>query len=186
MVIEITRSYYVDMSIEITQPTPDDAKGIITVLYKTWLATYPNDVIGITMDDIEDSYKDAFSDERIQRGAESIKNIPLNQKRLIAKDGDTVVGMATMVRNELNNQLRTMYVLPEYQGRGLGTKLWQNVKEFIDPTKDTIVHVADYNLQAINFYKKIGFIDTGKRFSDERFKMKNGVCIPEMEMILRK
>ena len=47
-----------------------------------------------------------------------------------------------------------------------------------------IVHVASYNERAINFYKKLGFQSTGKIFLDERFKLRNGAIIPELEMII--
>ncbi len=90
-----------------------------------------------------------------------------------------------MVRNEDYNQLKTIYVLPEFQGKGIGKMLYEEVVKFSDPEKDTIVHVATYSKQAIEFYKKLGFVDTGKRFSEERFKMKSGAIIPEMEMILK-
>ncbi len=174
------------MTIRITTPLPEDAKGITTVLYKTWLNTYPNEKLGITIEDIEESYKDVFSEEQIEERAERLKHIPDNQKRVVAKDSDSVVGVATMVKNDANNQLRTMYVLPEYQGKGIGTSLWNEVKNFIDPLKETIVHVADYNENAIKFYEKLGFVDTGKRWKDEKGKMKSGAYIPEMEMVLRR
>jgi ribosomal protein S18 acetylase RimI-like enzyme len=174
------------MSIQITRPLPEDARGITTVLYKAWLATYPNEDLGVTIEDIEDSYRDSFTKENIQKSEEKLRNIPANQKRVIAKDGDLIIGMATMVRNNDNNQLRTIYVLPEYHRSGIGTMLWNAVKDFIDESKDTIVQVADYNQQAINFYEKLGFVDTGKRWKDERWKMRSGAYIPEMEMILKK
>ena len=63
---------------------------------------------------------------------------------------------------------------------------WKKAKEFFDKSKDIIVQVAIYNKQAISFYKKLGFIDTGKRFSDEKYKMPiSGAVIPEIEMILK-
>ena len=174
------------MKIYITKPNPEDAKGITNVLYKTWLATYPNDALGITREDIEASYKDAFSEDRIKENEEGLRNIPPNQKKMIAKEGDKVVGVATMVKNDTTNELKTIYVLPDYQGRGIGTMLWESVKDFAGPAKDVVVHVADYNERAIRFYEKLGFVDTGKRWKDERWKMKSGAYIPEMEMILRR
>lgn len=174
------------MNIIITSPIPGDAKGITTVLHMAWLATYPNEALGITTEDIENSYKDSFTEENLKKAEEKLKNIPHNQKRVVAKDGDIVVGVATMVKNEDNNQLKTIYVLPEYHSKGIGTMLWEAVRDFIDPTKDTIVQVADYNQQAIGFYEKLGFNDTGKRWKNEKWMMKSGVCIPEMEMILKK
>lgn len=76
--------------------------------------------------------------------------------------------------------------LPEYQGLGLGRVLWEEAKKIFDSQKDIIVHVASYNNKAINFYKKLGFVSTGKIFFDERFKMRNGAIIPELEMIIKK
>jgi ribosomal protein S18 acetylase RimI-like enzyme len=174
------------MNIQIANPIPEDARGITTVLYKAWLATYPNDALGITIEDIEDRYKYSFSEENIKKSEEGLRNIPSNQKKVIAKDGDTVVGVATIIKNDTNNQLRMIYVLPQYQGKGVGTMLWNAVKDFTDPSKNTIVQVADYNQQAIKFYEKLGFIDTGKRWKDERWKMRSGAYMPEMEMILKK
>lgn len=173
-------------TITITEAAPEDALGITTVLYKTWLETYPNEKIGITREDVEESYKDSFTEEKIKNQKENIANTPENQKRVVAKNGDEVVGVATMVRNNENNQLRTIYVLPDYQGRGIGQMLWNEVKKFCDPSKDTIVQVATYNKNAISFYEKLGFVDTGKRWSDEKWKMKSGATIPEMELILNK
>lgn len=172
--------------IVIRTPLPEDARGIVTVLYKTWLATYPNPDHGITTEDIEESYKHSFSEESIKKQQENLRSIPKHHTRVIATDGDVVVGTAMMVRNEDTNQLKTIYVLPEYQGNGIGTLLWNELAACIDPTKDTIVHVADYNQRAINFYKKLGFVDTGKRWKDTSFCLKSGAAIPEMELVLKK
>lgn len=171
---------------QILKPTPDDVLGILTVLYKTWLATYPNEQYGITVDDIEDSYKDFFTEENLAKRKESMKNIPENQNRLIAKIDGQIVGASTLVIREEFNQLQTIYVLPEFQGKGIGKAFFENHKKFLDPHKDTIVHVATYNEGAIRFYESLGFVDTGKRFSEERFKMKSGAMLPEMELVLRR
>ncbi len=171
-------------SIKIVEAIPEDAKGITTVLYKTWLDTYPNEEIGITKEDVEDSYKDAFTEEKIKSQQERIATTPENQRRLVAKNGTDVIGIATMIRNNDNNQLRTIYVLPEYQGKGVGSMLWNEIKKFCDHSKDTIVQVATYNKSAISFYEKLGFVDTGKRWSDEKWKMRSGATIPEMEMMI--
>jgi GNAT superfamily N-acetyltransferase len=174
------------MDIRLTTPLPEDARGITTLLYKTWLATYPNEKLGITAEDIEETYKNEFSEKTINKRAEAYRTPSPKVKRMIAKDGDIVVGMIAMIRNVENNQLRTVYVLPKYQGKGIGTMLREAVKDFADPSKDIIVQVADYNNQAIKFYEKIGFVDTGKRWNDEQFKLKSGAQIPEMEMVIRK
>lgn len=36
---------------------------------------------------------------------------------------------------------------------------------------DVVVHIVKYSTQAIKFYKKFGFTDTGKRFTEECYCM---------------
>ncbi|MEK7641976.1 MAG: GNAT family N-acetyltransferase [Patescibacteria group bacterium] len=169
--------------IDILDAIPDDALGITNVFYKAWLSTYPNKEKGVTVDDIEDSYKDEFSVEKIENLKELIRNLPKNKKRLVAKKGDLVVGACAVARNEDNNHLRTLYILPEFQNRGIGTRLWNKAMEFLDPKKDTYVQVAEYTENAIRFYKKLGFVDTGKRTIEESGRLKSGATIIDMEMV---
>jgi hypothetical protein len=37
-------------------------------------------------------------------------------------------------------------------------------------------------VKAIKFYAGLGFVDTGRRMSNPKFKMQSGAVIPEMEM----
>src|SRR4051812_43861036 len=91
--------------IEITEPKPGDAQGIIEVRYKTWLATYPNKTAGIIVEDVEDRYKDRFSDKRIQRWEKTISHPEPGEKVLVAKDGDTIIGFCSVVTKNDRNQL---------------------------------------------------------------------------------
>jgi ribosomal protein S18 acetylase RimI-like enzyme len=170
---------------QIVKAVPEDALGITTVLYKTWLDTYPNPELGITKEDIEESYKESFSQESLDNQKLNIESTPKNQLRLVAKVNGQVVGVSTVVVNEDFNQLRTIYVLPDFQGKGIGRLLWEEAKKFCDQKKPTIVQVATYNQKALSFYKSLGFVDTGKRWSDPKWKMKSGATIPEMEMVLK-
>ena len=111
-----------------------------------------------------------------------MRHIPKNQKRLVAVYEDRVVGVTTMIQREEYNQLQTIYVLPEFQGKGIGKMLYAGAVRFCDTSKKLIVQVATYNNTAIAFYQKLGFVDTGKRFQDERFRFKSGAIIPEMEL----
>ena len=171
------------MEIKIVSPTIEDARGTIEVQYKAWLTTYPNEKVGITVEDIENRYKNAFTGERLEKRKRIIENPEPNEKYIIAKDEDKVVGMCYGIVKEDRNQLQAIYILPEYQGKSIGTKLWNGILPFFDKSKDTYVEVADYNEKAVGFYGKLGFVDTGRRFSDERFRMKSGSILPEMELV---
>ncbi|HLD70586.1 MAG TPA: GNAT family N-acetyltransferase [Negativicutes bacterium] len=171
-------------NIQIEVAKPEDAEQINEVFYQTWLATYPNKEIGITKEDVEDRFNDRKSKEKIEKRRDEILN-DKNATLLVARQGDNIIGVCRMERLEAKNRLRAVYVLPEFQGMGMGKLLWQEAQKCTNPAKDTFVEVATYNTKAINFYKHLGFKDTGRRFEDERFRMKGGTAIPEMEMVIR-
>jgi ribosomal protein S18 acetylase RimI-like enzyme len=168
--------------ITIAPVTTDDVVGMQDVFYRGWLATYPNVEHSITVDDIEDRYKDRLSEDKLRTRREQIANPPEGQTTLIAKKDGKVVGVCRVTKHPDRNQLYAIYVLPEYHGQGIGTAMWNAVQQYLDPTKHTIVEVAVYNTNAIKFYEGLGFVDTGKRMSDPKFTMKSGSIIPEMEM----
>jgi len=174
------------MNIEVRDARVEDAEGIAELLYKTWLATYPSEEAGITTDDIKELFKKWLNEAGLEKRRESIRNKPDNLKYLVAENNGKIIGTCKMFRKEDKNQLRMIYVLPEYQGQGIGRKMWEIVLPFANPEKDTYVEVAEYNNGAIAFYHRLGFRETGRKFKDERFKMKSGVYINEIEMILKK
>ncbi len=167
---------------EISIATPEDVEGMQEVFYHGWLATYPNAEHGITVDDIEDRYKDRLSPEKLAQRREQAANPLEGQTTLVAKKDDKVVGLCRVSKHPDRNQLYAIYVLPEYHGQGVGTAMWNAAQQYLDASKHTIVEVATYNDKAIEFYKRLGFVDTGKRMSDPKFTMKSGSVIPEMEM----
>jgi hypothetical protein len=65
------------VELTIARATPDDVLGIQDVTYYGWLATYPNAEHGITVDDIEDWYKDRHTEKRIVLGRERMANPPM-------------------------------------------------------------------------------------------------------------
>jgi ribosomal protein S18 acetylase RimI-like enzyme len=170
------------VQIDISKATPDDVLGMQEVFYRGWLATYPNAGHGITVEDIEDRLKDRNLEERLAKRREQAANPPPGETTLVAKWDRKVVGVCRVIQHPDKNQLQAIYVLPEVHGRGVGTKLWQEGQQHLDPHKPTFVEVATYNEQAIGFYKTLGFADTGRRMSNPRFTMKSGAVIPELEM----
>ncbi len=169
----------------IRSATSNDASGIVNVLHKTWVATYPNETLGITKEKIEESFEESLSESGLKKLAKKISKLDPNEKRLVAIIEDKIIGVATVVKNNKNNELRTIYVLPEFQNRGIGTLLWEEARKFCDLSKDIVVNVAVYNPNAIGFYKKLGFVDTGKRYTEGTWRVKSiGFKMPTMEMVI--
>ena len=176
-----------EVPIAIERARPDDAEEIQNVFYKTWLATYPNTVPGVSIDDVHEYYEDKLSTEGIEKYQKRIEEeLRLeNQRFFVARVDKKIIGVCLAFRNEEKNQLKAIYVLPEFQGMGIGYKLWNEVLNFIDHTKDTTVEVVIYNDNAIKFYKRLGFEDTGRRWTNEKFTMKSGATFPEMELVIK-
>jgi ribosomal protein S18 acetylase RimI-like enzyme len=168
--------------IEISEARPEDAEGIAYVQRDAWLVTYPNEKLGITREDIEDRY--ANMPERISKWESRIEEPMEGRYMLIAKEGEKVVGFCIAKKAEEENNLSAIYINPEYQGRGIGGKLARAALGWLGEAKDISVFVADYNEQAIGFYERLGFKDTGERIEEESLRLKSGNIIPEMKMIL--
>lgn len=171
-------------NISIEKSKPEDVKDINNILYQTWIDTYPNEELGVTVEDIKNSFKDSFTEEYINNVKEKISNADKNNKLyLSAKDGDKIVGVCMVKKQDEQNLLQTIYILPEYQGLGIGQMLWDEAKKFLDPNKETRLEVVDYT-KAVDFYKKLGFVETGNKFQrEEIFKSSKGVTLSEIEMI---
>ncbi|MCK9378872.1 MAG: GNAT family N-acetyltransferase [Candidatus Moranbacteria bacterium] len=171
--------------IKVQKPTKEDIKGIQQVFYKTWLATYPNEEVGVTREDIKERFKYSLSENALSKRANEILDKSLDQLFIVAKDEAFVVGVCKVKKNKNYNELEAIYVLPDYQGKGIGKILWNSAKGFFGNKQNIIVSVATYNQQAINFYQKIGFVDTGKRFAKEKYRMPlSKTLVPEMEMMI--
>jgi len=162
---------------------PDDVLDLHQIYFLTWLDTYPNEEFNITAEDIIYKYEQRLTSEKIVESKKKIAQTKENELKLLLEYNKKVVALCNVIKNKDYNQLQAIYILPEYQRMGIGSLIWSEAEKFLDPCKKTIVHVASYNNKAISFYKKLGFKSTGKIFKDERFKMRNGAMIPELEMI---
>ena len=167
---------------KIRHAEPEDVGGLREVFYRAWLVTYPNEEVGITKEDIEAYFKNSQDPDELQKRADHIRNLPPNHVYLVAEEAAKIVGLLLLVKREVYDQLQAIYILPEHHGKGIGTSLFNEALTHV--TKDMIVQVATYNANAIRFYEKLGFVDNGKRFTEERHRMPvSGVLIPEMEML---
>lgn len=172
------------MAIQLTSPTEKDVYGIQEVFYQCWLDTYPNKEAGITVEDIKYKFRDAFTEKTLQQRKAYLLDLPANVRFVVAKDEERVTGICWQMKKATVNLLQAIYVLPGYQRKGIGYMLWQDALHYFGSEKDILVQVAVYNIKAIAFYERLGFIPTGNRFTDERHRMKSGTIITDMEMIL--
>ncbi len=174
------------MNIKIRRSIPNDVYGIRDVQRETWLKTYPNKKEGITVEDIIEKFK-------VDRIPEGKKKIEEKKKKYykdrntgawVAEDEGKIIGFCTAIKEGRHNRIGAIYILPAYQGKGLGKRLIEKAFSWLGDKKDILINVARYNKQAISFYKKFGFVKTGKAVTlDNAAKLPSGKFIPEIELV---
>jgi ribosomal protein S18 acetylase RimI-like enzyme len=174
------------MSVQIHDATPNDDDGVRQVVQRTWLATYPNAELGITKEDIEARFN-ASSEEAIRR--RQAQQQMINRDPLVhlwvAKEAERIVGFCLAKKEGMQNRIQAIYVLPEYQGTGIGKRLLQTAFDWLGSQQEIVLNVASYNHQAISFYTRFGFVPSGRPAHSGVTKLPSGVVIPEIELVKR-
>ncbi len=75
----------------------------------------------------------------------------------VAQIDNKIVGFASATMEDWKNMLQAIYILPEYQGKGIGKNLLNKVFDFFKDWEEIYLKVASYNQKAINFYQNFGF-----------------------------
>jgi ribosomal protein S18 acetylase RimI-like enzyme len=172
--------------ITIREVMPEDAEELARVTEVAWLATYVNEKYGITREDI---LAIGFTTpERVTQKRKGLVNLTISRQltnEWVASNGDAVVGFCRAGRAE-ESWIRAIYILPKFQRKGIGKALLETAEKWINEThhgkKPIFLSVAVYNENAIRFYRKHGYKETGRPVSSEVSKLSSGKIIPEIEM----
>ena len=127
----------------------EEIRGKAYVHFKAWQETYP----GIVDPD--------FLSEQTLEKCEEIAYRYLDNI-LVAKDEDKVVGFVSYgkYRNsdlEDTGEVPAIYLLNEYQGRGIGKRMMEEALKHLESYKQVALWVLKENKKAIGFYENCGF-----------------------------
>lgn len=156
-----------------------DAQAIARVRNLTWLDTYPSKKYNITRKMLEKM--DLGGPKALRKIRKRINGIGKNLHLWVAKDKETVVGYITVFRKPGKNYLGSFYVLPEYQGRGIGTTLMGKALKWFGLKSTVELGVASYSKKTIRFYKKFGFQIIGP--NRDAPTLPSGRLMPSIKMI---
>lgn len=134
----------------------DDAAGIARVRAESWRAAYR----GI----VPDSYLDSIDvDEWAERQRRNMEEQPDNLVSLVAETQGLIAGWAASGPNrdpslDYAGELYTIYLLPEYQRRGIGSALIaSSARWLVSQGMDSmILWVLEENHPARSFYEALG------------------------------
>lgn len=135
--------------------TINDAEEIFNIQKKTWLNLYPNEKYSIKYEDILKKFADKTN--IITKIKKKINNYEKNIFGWVVELDDKIIGFATIYREKEKDELGAIYILPEHQGKGIGSILLQKALDLFKDSKEIWLEVAIYNENAIRFYQKFGF-----------------------------
>ena len=172
-------------SIHIREAHPDDADAMRDVQHHTWVATYPNEAYGITKEDIEARFHEdpETARGRRERRRQSVSTAPFHS--WVALEGAAIIGFCTVKQDNRENLIQALYVLPDYQSKGVGKRLLQTMLDWFGAGKEVVLHVASYNEKAIAFYHAFGFVQNGPLADPEALQLPSGLRFPEIKMVKR-
>lgn len=186
---ETTMSHeFAKPSLEVEPAKPEDAAEVFDVQRRTWLDTYPNEEAGITYEDIRlrlEGENGELIPQKVERWKQGIESTGEKRATFVVRDEGMVVGFAAPGIMNGQRRIGAIYVLPKVQGRGIGGKLLEKSIEWHGRSEDIFLHVAKYNHNAIDFYKRHGFEQTDTEIADEPALQRGYTPIPEIEMVLK-
>lgn len=136
----------------------NDVSDIAHIHFESWNATYSN-LLPETYRDKENNLS-----QKIEMWGKVLPSSGVNA--WIAYDAeDTAVGFISYFKKDHECEITTLYLLPQYQNLGIGTKLMDSA--LIDASQCNSCSILSLwvlktNLSAISFYKKFGFESDGK------------------------
>lgn len=141
------------MRISIRLARKDDLKDYTDLLQRTYQDAYPDEKVGLTKDHFS---KEVFSSDRIQAYLKSNIGQTNKLRAWLAFSGTKMIGAITIEDEGNECHVKGFYIAPEYQGEGVGKKLWLKAQNFAKG-KDIKLELYAHNLKSIEIYKKWGF-----------------------------
>lgn len=126
-----------------------DIQSVQQVAQKTWYDTYE----GIIPRHVQHRFlKSAYQKKTLQRRMK-------HDYMVVAEVDRQVVGFAHFSMLDLRkfSLLNALYILPEFQNSGIGSKLLEAGISYLEQAKMIYLYVEKNNEKAIQFYKRKGF-----------------------------
>lgn len=137
------------MNITIRKMHYEDTKQVQSIAKKTWNATYEGIIpLEVQNNFLKSNYSDESMKQRIERSIVYVAEVK-----------GKVVGFAnySTVRDGGKVELAAIYLYPEFQGKGIGTALLQQLVKELKGLKEIYINVEKDNKIGMNFYEAKGF-----------------------------
>lgn len=137
------------MEIHIRKMEKRDIRGVQAVAKASWESTYDK----IIPSDVQERFLQSAYNEGMMLKRMEISSL------YVAETNEEIIGFANFsaVKQNGDSELGAIYLLPEYQGVGIGTALLQQGLQNLDGAKVLFISVEKENAVGIDFYLARGF-----------------------------
>ncbi len=143
-----------DNRMEIRTANLEDIEQYTDLLQQTYQHAYIKESIGLTADCFS---REIFNSDDTQKYLKTSLVDTANQKTWLAFDGNKLIGSVTCaLENSQKAELKGFYVRKEYQGQGIGKKLYDLALEFAE-NRDLFLDIYTHNTKTIELYEKWGW-----------------------------
>jgi ribosomal protein S18 acetylase RimI-like enzyme len=163
---------------------PADADAIADIQRIAWLNTYVNQEAGITLEDVSSRFEGEQGDQKRENWRAIVESDEPHRAIYVARgeEGRILGYVAARINSRGRATVGSLYVLPEAQGSGIGSKLMERALAWFSPDADVWLEVVSYNHRAVEFYKRLGFEIAGEAPGVE---LPGGKTLPKVAMVLR-
>ncbi|MHA2231527.1 MAG: GNAT family N-acetyltransferase, partial [Candidatus Hodarchaeales archaeon] len=127
---------------------PEDSVNVSNLVRKVLKESLSRDYPEATIQLLYVEYKPKYFKEPIH-----------DQKIFIAKEDDKIIGTAAI----LNNLIMDVFVDPEYEKKGIGSKLVSHLEQLARLQGHTTTKISA-NPYAIDFYEKLGYTKAEEKY----------------------
>lgn len=163
---------------DITPASLDDLRPIVDIEEVVSLQVYPNKELGITRQDIAAI---GWGGERVEKYRQRYLDNPQANIWAARMNGE-VVGFAAATKVD-GYAIPKLYITPNAQGRGIGSKLLHQAEAWLDANQDITISVAMYNENALRFYLAHGYKPFNIRPDDQTTIPDTGQVIREVLLV---
>lgn len=147
------------MTVEIRLAHPDELVAYTKMLQPIYVATYVDESIGLTKDCFSE---EVFASDQVQNYLRDKLTPRDGQRTWFATDDGAIVGTISITDNGDDCEMAAFYVRLDYQGRGIGKRLWHKALDFAGE-KPITLDLYSHNHNAIELYTKWGFVEDVSR-----------------------
>jgi ribosomal protein S18 acetylase RimI-like enzyme len=137
---------------DVTDPEWEAIRALFVHTFVTLSASVSVDALALMGHHPEKFWGDVFdADQPRAREKNYTFSLSKERERLVA------YGLYTYVSHAQYLYIHHFVVHPDYQGQGIGKRLMHTMQELHGDAKKVGLLTRPYNIQALNFYKRLGF-----------------------------